>query len=368
MTPLEKKQAKERLSQAFAYLRSYLPDLTTADIAREMGLAPATVRNAFAPGTDYLTDSFLLTFARTFEDIFCKTWILSGEGAVVVPDPQLPIPELGRRWERVRYIMRREKLDPASFSRKIGINNYTTIRRNVHGQTKPQDKTLELILSRFPDYNPRWLYLGLGKPSKWDVTLPGGKTPGYRTREEDERVAGGDDDPRMMSRLLRALSRSESSNAGAYFPHDATELEVMDDPASAGPFRGYEEPFPDEMKTLYNIPIEKYHSGEYRLFRVKGESMDGGEIMDLANGDLVLVRNVDRHYWRDGLHRHNWRYFVFVTIEDGIVIKEVVDQDLERDTYRLHSRNPDYSDFTLHGSQILAIYNVIQVVERRLNR
>lgn len=364
MTPTERQTAKERLSQAFAYLRRYAPDLTLADLAREMKLSPATVRNAFAPNTAYLTDSFLRTFAETFSSVFSKEWITLGEEPVIVPEPELPDPELNQRWQRVAYIMKREKLDAAAFTKKLGLSSPSTILRISRGLTKPQDKTLELILKRFPDYLDRWLFLGIGKINRWDV--PKSKSR-YLSREEDERVASGDDDPRMMSRLLEILSSNEASNAGAYTPIESTAYEVMEDTASAGPFRGFVETFPEDTKTLYNIPIEKYHSGEYRLFRVKGESMDNGDIMDLANGDLVLVRKIDRTYWRDGLHRHNWRYFVFVTVSDGIVIKEVIDQDLDQDLYTLHSHNPEYPDFTLHGSQILAIYNVIQVVERRLN-
>ncbi|MDD7559021.1 MAG: S24 family peptidase [Porphyromonas sp.] len=362
---MDKAAAKERLSQAFAYLRKYSPDLTLSDLARETKLSPATVRNAFAPHTGYLTVSFLETFASSFAQVFNREWVLTGELPVLVPDPELPDPELSRRWQRVAFIMKREKMDASSFTKKLGLSSPTTVMRIQRGLTKPQDKTLELILKRFPDYTDRWLFLGLGKVTKWDVPA---RSSRYVPREEEDRVASGDEDPRMMSKLLALLSQSKESTAGAYIPRESTGYEVMDDTASAGSFRGFVETFPDEVKTLYNIPIEKFHSGEYRLFRVKGESMDGGDIMDLANGDLVLVRNVDRTYWRDGLHRHNWRYFVFVTIDDGIVIKEVVDQDLEKDLYTLHSHNPDYKDFTLHGSQILAIYNVIQVVERRLNR
>ena len=366
MTDPERSLAKERLAQAYAFLRKYSPDLTLSDIAREMKLSEATVRNAFAPHTQYLTGSFLTAFAAAFREIFAREWVMTGEGPVLVPDPRLPDPDYAYRWQRVAYIMKHEKLDVSAFARRIGQSSHSTISRIVRGLTKPREKTLELILERFPDYRPRWLFLGLGLPSKWSLEE---RNPGsrYLPKEEDERVASGNEDPLAMSRLLELLSRSEASNAGAYAFTDSAAYEVTSDPASAGPLRGYADSFPDDLRSLYNIPVEKYHSGEYRLFRIKGESMDGGDIMDLAAGDLVLARNIDRHYWRDGLHRHNWRYFVFVTIDDGIIVKEVIDQDTERDTYTLHSHNPDYPDFVLSGSRIIAIYNVIQVVERRLN-
>ena len=365
MTEGYRQAAKERLSKAYAFLRQYAPDITLTDIARATKLSPATVRNAFAPNTSYLSESFLETFAGTFGHIFNREWIMrGGDEPVLVDEPELPSPEFAQRWQRVVYIMKREKLDVPGFTRALGLSGSATVMRIHRGLTKPQDKTLELILKRFPDYCEEWLFLGIGNATKWGMT-PGKKR--VLSKEEVEKVAAGDEDPRTMSRLLALLSKEEKSNAGSYIPTNGTGYEVMEDSASAGPLRGFVDTFPDEIKTLYNIPIEKYHSGEYRLFRVKGSSMDGGDIMDLANDDLVLVRNIDRTYWRDGLHRHNWRYFVFVTMEDGIVIKEVIDQDLERDTYTLHSHNPEYKDLTIKGDQIIAIYNVIQVVERRLN-
>ena len=361
---MDKQAAKERLSRAYAFLRKHSPDITLSDLALAMGLSPATVRNALAPNTRYLTQSFLDTFAETFGTIFNKEWILTGNGSVVIPGAKLPDPELALRYQRVAYIIKNEHLDTASFTRKLGLSAQSTMLRVTRGLTKPQDKTLRLILSHFPDYNELWLFLGLGPINKWSVFGHGDR---FVSREEEDKVAAGDEDPYQMSLLLDDLSRKSGSTAGMYLPGMSAAYELSDDSASAGPFRGFIEAFPEDTKTLYNIPIEKYHSGEYRLFRVKGTSMDNGDIMDLAHGDLVLARNVDRTYWRDGLHRHNWRYFVFVTAEDGIVIKEVIDQDLEADTYTLHSHNPDYADFTLKGEQILAIYNVIQVVERRLN-
>ena len=361
---MNKKAVKNRLGQAYAFLRKYSPDITLSDLAIAMKLSPATVRNAIAPNTKYLTESFLDNFAETFGKTFSREWLFEGKKPVLVENPELPDPDLALRHQRVAYIIKRERLGTADFTRRLGLTAQSTMLRIVHGLTKPRDKTLRLILSHFPDYTERWLFLGLGPATRWGFT---GKADRIVSREEEERVAAGDDDPFEMSRVLGRLSGRDTSTAGMYLPGMSAGYELTDDTASAGPFQGFVEAFPDESGTLYNIPVEKFHTGEYRLFRIKGVSMDNGDIMDLAHGDLVLARNIDRAYWRDGLHTHNWRYFVFVTADDGIVVKEVVDQDTAKDTYTLHSHNPEYPDFTLNGADIIAIYNVIQVVERRLN-
>ena len=66
-------------------------------------------------------------------------------------------------WERIQYIMDKEKLNKNSFSAAIGINNNVTITRIINEKRTPSSSTLEKIHNAFPQYNLMWLKEGIGE-------------------------------------------------------------------------------------------------------------------------------------------------------------------------------------------------------------
>lgn len=57
--------------------------------------------------------------------------------------------------------------------------------------------------------------------------------------------------------------------------------------------------------------------------------MDDGTINGIADGNKVIGRRVEREYWPQGLHIRTWPYFVIVTYDDGVLVKNIAEQDLE---------------------------------------
>ena len=140
---------------------------------------------------------------------------------------------------------------------------------------------------------------------------------------------------------------------------------IIPDAAVAGRLTGYGDPDPEGLQTL-SVPVDRRYKGRYYIFTVRGASMDDGTTNALCDGDKVLCREVAREYWSLGLHRKNWYYFVFATYSEGIIIKKVIDQDLENDTITCHSLNPEYPDIVLHLKDIIGVYNVVELVSRSM--
>lgn len=336
--PDERRKVKQRLSLCLGVLRERHIADTYSDIAEAMGMNPVTVRSAFAVANPYLSERFLDRFLSSFPMLFSAEWLYTGVGDMYSGD----VPRISghtERWERVQTIMEREGLNHVTMSDAIGLNNHTTLYRVVRQHKKPQDGTLRRILRHYPKYREQWLLHGKGEPT------------------EDEQHS-----PRPYVDVLGARGQS---TALPFNFDQVMSFPVTREKAVAGGRTGYGDDVDEELSHVV-LPVDRTYKGEYQVFSIEGASMDDGSLMSLADGDLVLARNVDRRYWLDGLHTRRWLYFIFVTRTDGILVKQVIGQDNARGLFFLHSLNPSYPDLVIDIRDIVAIYNVIQVIQRRL--
>jgi peptidoglycan hydrolase CwlO-like protein len=65
--------------------------------------------------------------------------------------------------ERINEIMQFFKMKKSDFSKKIGLDNYSTIARIAAGEYKPSYEVLNRIVNSFPEINPSWLLTGEGE-------------------------------------------------------------------------------------------------------------------------------------------------------------------------------------------------------------
>lgn len=114
--------------------------------------------------------------------------------------------------------------------------------------------------------------------------------------------------------------------------------------------------------------VNKIGHGHYLAFKVKGDSMDDGTRGSFEGGDYVLVRELDRIYWKDGVRFHDYPFWI-VVFENSVLIKQIVAQDLERGEITFHSLNPspEYSDFTLKMNEIHSLYYIVQKKPKAVN-
>lgn len=347
LTPDDKNDLKERLRQSYDHLRKYSPDLSYTDLAILMEVNPMTLRSAFAPSSPYISEELVERYAALWSETLSREWLLEGVGEMVLPGAVLPREEHARRWQRVRYVMEQEGVDYRELAERVGLD-VSTAYRISRGQSRPSNSSLEQLREAYPQYRWKWLLIG-----------------------QEPILAEVKNEPQPdLGQIEAALAERDFPHANAvpFTPATTMSIPVVEDPAAAGTLTGYGDPVPPEDLRVLNVPVDRIHSGEYRIFTVRGASMDDGSLMGLADGDLVLARNIRRDYWWDGLHTRTWLYFIFVTREEGIIVKSVAEQDHVRRTFTLRSLNPAYSDIVVHESEVYAIYNVIKVIERELKR
>lgn len=74
---------KERINQAFSYLKDNGLVHTQRDLAEKMGATAPNVSSALKGVDNVLTDNFLLRFNNAFGGIFNDNWLLTGEGSML---------------------------------------------------------------------------------------------------------------------------------------------------------------------------------------------------------------------------------------------------------------------------------------------
>ena len=117
----------------------------------------------------------------------------------------------------------------------------------------------------------------------------------------------------------------------------------------------------DDDWTEETYEVDRVARGHYLSFEVKGDSMDTGDRNSFEAGDRVLVRELERPYWRDTIRFRERPYWV-VVFDSSVLIKQLIAQDAEHGTLTFHSLNPspEYADFTLSENDIRALYYVIK--------
>lgn len=181
-----------------------------------------------------------------------------------------------------------------------------------------------------------------------------------------------------MEYIFPSKSKSNAKSIGEYdFDEDGDEqLQPLGDglyaltaefvpiKARAGYLLGYADPEYLETLPKYTATVTHMPKGKYRYFEAEGDSMNDGTIEHaILDGTVLQCRKILPHHWAGKLHSHNWSSFVFVHRSEGIIVKQVADQDLETGDVVLRSINPDkskYPDFTVNLDDIREIYNVVK--------
>ena len=92
--------------------------------------------------------------------------------------------------------------------------------------------------------------------------------------------------------------------------------------------------------------------------------MEDGSIDSYVEGEIVICREVERDYWRDSRLFIHKRDFVIVH-EEGVLIKRIIEHDVERHTITIHSLNPMYQDRVLDLAQVKQIFSIVESRKQR---
>lgn len=134
--------------------------------------------------------------------------------------------------------------------------------------------------------------------------------------------------------------------------------------AQAGYLCGYQDAA--YMATLPTIPfiIDHEAKGNYVAFEVRGDSMNDGTEESYLEGDRLLCREIYSQYWVDSkLHIKKWDFVI--VHEEGILVKRIIDHDVENHTITIHSLNNMYPDRVIDLSEIKQIFNVVELQRPR---
>lgn len=137
--------------------------------------------------------------------------------------------------------------------------------------------------------------------------------------------------------------------------------------AYAGYLSGYADAEYVETLPTVAFPVDHTPQGNYLVFEVKGDSMNDGSHDSYLDGDLVLCREIRMDLWKDSkLHFNKWDFVIIH--EDGIIIKRIIDHNVENHTITIHSLNPDkeaYPDKEINLCEVRQILNVISMMRPR---
>lgn len=135
---------------------------------------------------------------------------------------------------------------------------------------------------------------------------------------------------------------------------------------------GYREHYQDEQYIEENyekhyFPVTRQYRGKYYAFVADGESMDDGTSEAIIEGSTVTARDIKKDLWKSKFHLHSFKDFVIV-MPDAILIKRIIEHNVEEGYIVCHSLNPDkrkFGDFTLHLDECLQIMNIVNVTQPR---
>lgn len=228
--------------------------------------------------------------------------------------------------ERIREIRKRFFNDSnLAFSEFMGEKTATTSGW-ISGRRNIGRSVIDKILDKLPDVSPTWLLTGSGE---------------------------------MLS--TSPQTQTTKNEAVPFEFGSIMNVPLVNQYAYAGYLCGYSDPEYIGALPTIPFPVDREYKGQYICFEVKGDSMDDGSKYSFDQGDIVLCREISRDYWKTKLHIKQWNAFVIVHQTEGILIKQIIDHDVENGIITIHSLNPLYEDRQIHLSEVKMLFNVVKM-------
>jgi hypothetical protein len=141
------------------------------------------------------------------------------------------------------------------------------------------------------------------------------------------------------------------------------EAEYLPITAQAGYLAGLEDKHPIELKKML-VPKE-FEKGFYKVIEIEGDSMNDGTPRSICDGDKLLLKQIEGGDYLQKTLPYRNNLFIIVSRE-GIVCKQIVEQDIERGCIVCHSFNPLHKDYEICFEDIIQLFYVKKLVERKI--
>ncbi|WP_299618810.1 S24 family peptidase [uncultured Tenacibaculum sp.] len=166
-------------------------------------------------------------------------------------------------------------------------------------------------------------------------------------------------------KMLKQDKKSEKNDA-IWVEYERFKLvPLINKRARAGFLSGWED---DEyIDELPKIPweVDREYKGNYLTFEVVGDSMECDNPREsILEGDLLLGREVRKEYWSSKLHINKWD-FIVVHKTEGILVKRIIEHEVETGKLILHSLNPYYENQEVYMQDLNGIYNIVDIKRSR---
>lgn len=228
---------------------------------------------------------------------------------------------------RIKYLLDKKGVTPYVVAAKTGVSQATLSRILNNTTARPSMRSVELLAKYF-DVSAEWLLTGNGEM--------------------------------QVAPVVKSDAREKAVEEFVYVP-------MVPIRAKAGYLIGFGDK--EYIETLPTVPVitDRAFHGKYRCFEVEGDSMDDGTRDALCDRDVVMAREVKKELWQYKLHIHDWEFVI--VHKEGILIKRIVEHDVEDGVIVCHSLNPLFGpDFTLSLADVYELYNVIKIVDRSARR
>lgn len=116
----------------------------------------------------------------------------------------------------------------------------------------------------------------------------------------------------------------------------------------------------DYVNRLPKFPISKGgEQGRYIAFEMEGDSMID-DTDRYVEGAILLCREIPKSLWGQ-ITQYMKKWDFVIVHKEGILIKRVVNHDVENHRLTLHSLNPLYSDRVVNLVDVRQIFNVVKL-------
>ncbi|UKN01830.1 helix-turn-helix domain-containing protein [Paracrocinitomix mangrovi] len=132
-------------------------------------------------------------------------------------------------------------------------------------------------------------------------------------------------------------------------------IELVPEKARAGYTSGFSDPDFISVLPTFQLPFLK-KDRKYRTFPIKGDSMP-----PVSDGSFVVAEYVEN--WsniKDGYP------YIVVTLDDGIVFKNVYKRLSDSQSFQLCSTNPAYEPYEVHANEIVEIWKFVNYISSDL--
>ena len=210
----------------------------------------------------------------------------------------------------IKFLRKRKKLTQEELSKKIGINR-SMIGSYEEGRAKPKLSSIQFIAHYFK--------VDIDNLINKDLRI---LTKSKKSKAFEKDVKG------VSLRVLSTLVDKENNEF----------VTVVPVKAAAGYLSGYSDPEYVENLPKFSLPLpELSHNRTYRLFQIKGDSME-----PVAGGSYIVCEYVqDWHEIKSG------KTYILVTKDDGVIYKRIYNHIEEKGELILKSDNPEYEPYTV---------------------